>query len=532
MVGRSRETLIKDKKCSRTQVELTADVSSKEVKVVHRGAHPSRVGGTLLTTGEEKLLGQSGVIELVPDGDKFVVFFTEVEGDETDEKEDGPPPAKRSKMEAGDDTDPVRVRSKGMKHIQTTLTQLQSGSGQSGASVKSGASHMTGSWKWVDSVMVYTFKVASEGSGSNKPVTGKAAIFDLDYTLIGTNSGKKFAKDAEDWKWLFPCVPSKLRDLHRKDGYQIVIVSNQMGLKGKPAKESQFKTKCEAILRVLSVPVVVVVATDKDKYRKPLLGMWELLTSRLGLTVSPEACFYVGDAAGRLDGWSAGKKKDFSCSDRRFAANLGITFHTPEEFFLALSPAPFSWGNFDPRELLRSPPPLLDPKSAQIVQSSNRTEVVVFVGCPASGKSSFYQHHMTKSHDIVNRDHLGTWQKCVDACGSSVKRGRSVVIDNTNPDVESRKRYLDTAKELRVPGRCFLFTASHSHALHNNRFRELTNKNPKYKPVPELAFNTFKSKFTEPTLAEGFTDIIKVQFVPQFSSDADKKLYSMFLTEK
>ena len=531
MVGRGPETRIKDKKCSREQVELTADVSSREVKVVQRGANPSRVGGTLLTTGEEKLLGQSGVIEMVPGGDKFVVFFTEVKDDETDE-EDGPPPAKRTKMEAGDDTDPVRMRSKGMKHIQTTLTQLQSGSGQSGASVKSGASHMTGSWKWVDSVMVYRFEVASEGSSSDKPVTGKAAIFDLDYTLICTNSGKKFAKDAEDWKWLFPCVPSKLRDLHRKDGYQIVIVSNQMGLKGKPAKESEFKTKCEAILRVLSVPVVVVVATDKDKYRKPLLGMWELLTSRLGLKVSPEACFYVGDAAGRQDGWSTGKKKDFSCSDRRFAANVGITFYTPEEFFLALTPAPFSWGNFDPRELLRSPPPLLEPESAQIAQSSNRAEVVVFVGCPASGKSSFYQHHMTKSHDLVNRDQLGTWQKCVDACGSTVKRGRSVVIDNTNPDVESRKRYLDAAKKLQVPARCFLFTTSHSHALHNNRFRELTNKNPKYKPVPELAFNTFKSKFTEPTLAEGFTEIIKVQFVPQFSSDADKKLYSMFLTEK
>lgn len=35
-------------------------------------------------------------------------------------------------------------------------------------------------------------------------------------------------------------------------------------------------------------------------------------------------CFYVGDAAGRAKEWSPGKPKDFSCSDRMFAANVGI----------------------------------------------------------------------------------------------------------------------------------------------------------------------------------------------------------------
>ena len=532
VVGRGPETLIKDKRCSRSQLELTADCSSREVKVVQFGANSSRVGGSLLAQEEKMLLGQSGTIELIPDGDKFVVFFTnEVRSAPREDGEDGAPPAKRRKTESAGDTDQARSRSEGRRHIQMTLTQLQPCSNQSGVPVRSGGSHMTGSWKWIDSVMMYTFGVASDGDNDGS-VTGKAAIFDLDYTLICTQSGKKFAKDAEDWKWLFPCVPNKLRDLQQKDGYQIVIVSNQMGLKGKPAKESEFKTKCDAIMRLLSVPAVVVVATDKDKYRKPLLGMWELISGSVAPKLILEDCFYVGDAAGRPDGWSTGKKKDFSCSDRRFAANVGMKFHTPEEFFLAKSPAPFSFGEFDPRELVRSPPPLLEPESAQIVGPADVSEVVVFVGCPASGKSSFYRQHMTKSHDSVNRDQLGTWQKCVDACRRSIKSRRSVVIDNTNPDVESRKRYLDVAKMLGVRARCFVFTTTHLHALHNNKFRELTNKDPKYKTVPELAFNVYKNKFVEPTLSEGFTEIVKVQFVPHFSSEADKKLYSMFLTEK
>ena len=35
--------------------------------------------------------------------------------------------------------------------------------------------------------------------------------------------------------------------------------------------------------------------------------------------------FYVGDAAGRIKNWDAGKPKDFSCTDRMFAHNCGLS---------------------------------------------------------------------------------------------------------------------------------------------------------------------------------------------------------------
>jgi hypothetical protein len=41
--------------------------------------------------------------------------------------------------------------------------------------------------------------------------------------------------------------------------------------------------------------------------------------------------FFCGDAAGRK---RSNGKKDFSCSDRLFAINLGLKFYTPEERFL------------------------------------------------------------------------------------------------------------------------------------------------------------------------------------------------------
>ena len=42
------------------------------------------------------------------------------------------------------------------------------------------------------------------------------------------------------------------------------------------------------------------------------------------MQVNKSESFYVGDAAGRAKGWAKDKPKDFSCSDRMFAANVGI----------------------------------------------------------------------------------------------------------------------------------------------------------------------------------------------------------------
>jgi bifunctional polynucleotide phosphatase/kinase len=44
-----------------------------------------------------------------------------------------------------------------------------------------------------------------------------------DSTLIQTSSGKKFASDAQDWKWWHSTVPSTLRRLYMQDGYVEIL---------------------------------------------------------------------------------------------------------------------------------------------------------------------------------------------------------------------------------------------------------------------------------------------------------------------
>ena len=68
--------------------------------------------------------------------------------------------------------------------------------------------------------------------------SSKIAAFDMDWTLIKTKGKTKFPTDRKDWVWLYPNVPSKLKQLAQA-GYQVVIFSNQNGIgTGKQTLES------------------------------------------------------------------------------------------------------------------------------------------------------------------------------------------------------------------------------------------------------------------------------------------------------
>ena len=49
----------------------------------------------------------------------------------------------------------------------------------------------------------------------------------------------------------------------------------------------------------------------------------------------------------------------------------------------------------------------------------------------------------------------------------SASAGRSAVIDNTNVDEATRRRYIDIAHRLSVRVRCFVMNTTLEHARHN-----------------------------------------------------------------
>lgn len=158
----------------------------------------------------------------------------------------------------------------------------------------------------------------------------KIASFDLDSTLIKPASGLTFSRNANDWKWWHSSVPGRLEELH-KDGYRLVIVSNQGGIslqaEGKTAKSDRkrladFKIKVSSLLHQLDLPISIYAATSRDQYRKPRIGMWHEMIKDFHLdppgSVDLGQSVFIGDAGGRVavDG-AAGK--DHSCVDRYVA---------------------------------------------------------------------------------------------------------------------------------------------------------------------------------------------------------------------
>ncbi|KAG2149258.1 polynucleotide kinase 3 phosphatase-domain-containing protein [Suillus clintonianus] len=370
--------------------------------------------------------------------------------------------------------------------------------------------------------------------------TPKVAAFDLDGTVIKSNHKNRSREAALHWEWWRACVPVKLEELHQ-EGYSIILVSNQAL---KQQRLEDWKKKIPLISAALpSVPFRIFAASAKDGFRKPMPGMWDELERIFavdGIQIGEshrnfgcianilcsslsdkEVSFFVGDAAGRTN--------DFASTDRKWAFNIGISFFTPEEYFLQLPSAPYTLPSFHVSSLPKLP--LLDPPIAQIIPDTAGTELVVFSGFPCLGKSSFFRRHFAPAgYTHINQDTLGSRSKCVKAAEVALKAGTSCVIDNTNRDIATRKYYLDLAKKLELPVRCIVFIGSIDLAWHNNLYRAYVHPSTELRRdiLPYFAFIGFKDNYEEPQVMEGFSEIIKVNWVFE-GCEEERRRWSMRL---
>ncbi|EPT06187.1 hypothetical protein FOMPIDRAFT_1027013 [Fomitopsis schrenkii] len=355
----------------------------------------------------------------------------------------------------------------------------------------------------------------------------KVAAFDLDGCIIQSSFSKKTKGNAApEFQWWRPSVPKKLKEVH-ESGYSVVIITNQAL---KSAALAEWKRKIPVIGTALSdVPFRILAATARDGFRKPMPGMWyelERIFAEDGVQIDRSNSIFVGDAAGR--------PTDHASTDRKWALNVEIPFYTPEEYFLKLPAAPYTLPGFHvsslPREL-----PRVTPTSTPLIPPHPTQELVVFVGYPSLGKSSFYRKHFEPLGYVhINQDTLRTREKCVKAAAEALLEGKSCVVDNTNRNADTRRHYVELAKKHSIPIRCIMFIGSLELAWHNNLYRAFNmlasaaEKEIKRDLVPYSAYTGFRAQYEEPQLSEGFTEVKTVNWVFE-GDEEERRRWSMWL---
>ena len=136
-------------------------------------------------------------------------------------------------------------------------------------------------------------------------------------------------------------------------------------------------------------------------------------------------------------------------------------------------------------------------------------ELVILIGLPASGKSSFVRARLALTHRHVSRDLLGPGRGRVGRQRALIEEalaaGRPVVVDNVNATAAERAALigLGRAHGARIVG--YYFESAVQEALARNRQRVGTAR------VPDVAIYAAAHRIEPPSPAEGFDALSRVR---------------------
>lgn len=125
-------------------------------------------------------------------------------------------------------------------------------------------------------------------------------------------------------------------------------------------------------------------------------------------------------------------------------------------------------------------------------------EMILFIGMQATGKSTFYLSRFCDTHVRINLDMLKTRNRERILTAACFTAKQPFVVDNTNPTMEDRQRYIDQAKNhgFKIIGYYFQSSIADAVARNNNRSGN--------KKIPQAALLSTHKKLELPSLREGF----------------------------
>ena len=132
-------------------------------------------------------------------------------------------------------------------------------------------------------------------------------------------------------------------------------------------------------------------------------------------------------------------------------------------------------------------------------------QLVIFVGLPGSGKSTYYFAHFAKTHAHVSKDLMPNARRRDDRQSTAIEKalaaGESVVVDNTNPSRDVRAALIAVGKRHGARIIAYYFECSVRVAIVRNAQREGKGR------VPKVAIFTTQKKLQPPTADEGFDEV-------------------------
>ena len=63
---------------------------------------------------------------------------------------------------------------------------------------------------------------------------------------------------------------------------------------------------------------------------------------------------------------------------------------------------------------------------------------------------------------------------------------------------------------------------------HHMNYVRMTQTEGKVRRIPDVGYNVYKKNFVAPTKAEGFSEVINVDFVPEFDNKKDEATFKLW----